>query len=101
MNIRDIKTSLPKDYDPKSTEGVLRDMLVQMDSMHPVGSIIVHGGLSVPSGWLQCNGSAVGRLQYKALYAAIGVKYGQGDGSNTFNLPNLTAPTSTMYLIRV
>ena len=44
---------------------------------------------TVPDGWLQCNGAAVSRTTYAALFAVIGTKYGSGDGSNTFNLPLL------------
>ena len=44
---------------------------------------------TVPEGWLQCNGAAVSRTTYAALFAVIGTKYGSGDGSNTFNLPLL------------
>jgi microcystin-dependent protein len=44
---------------------------------------------SVPAGWLKCNGSAVSRTTYSALFAAIGVTYGAGDGSTTFNLPDM------------
>lgn len=44
---------------------------------------------TVPNGWLECNGSAVSRTAYASLYSAIGVTYGSGDGSTTFNLPDL------------
>lgn len=44
---------------------------------------------TVPDGWLQCNGAAVSRTTYAALFAVVGTKYGSGDGSTTFNLPNL------------
>ena len=44
---------------------------------------------TVPEGWLQCNGAAVSRTTYAALFAVVGTKYGSGDGSTTFNLPNL------------
>lgn len=44
---------------------------------------------TVPDGWLQCNGAAVSRTTYAALFAVIGTKYGSGNGSTTFNLPNL------------
>lgn len=44
---------------------------------------------TVPEGWLQCNGAAVSRTTYAALFAVIGTKYGSGDGSTTFNLPNM------------
>lgn len=42
-----------------------------------------------PTGWLECNGAAVSRVTYSALFAAIGTWYGAGNGSTTFNLPDL------------
>jgi microcystin-dependent protein len=42
-----------------------------------------------PSGWLEANGAAVSRVSYSDLFLAIGTTYGSGDGSNTFNLPDL------------
>jgi hypothetical protein len=44
---------------------------------------------SVPTGWLHCNGSAVSRDTYSLLYSKVGDTYGAGNGSTTFNLPNL------------
>jgi phage-related tail fiber protein len=44
---------------------------------------------SAPSGWLKANGAAVSRSTYSDLFAAIGTTYGSGDGSSTFNLPDL------------
>lgn len=55
----------------------------------PAGSIILYGGTSVPTGWLICDGSAVSRTTYSSLFTAIGTTYGAGNGSTTFNLPNL------------
>lgn len=55
----------------------------------PSGIISPYGGSSAPSGWLICDGSAVSRTTYAALYAILGTAYGTGDGSTTFNLPNL------------
>jgi microcystin-dependent protein len=46
-------------------------------------------GSSAPSGWLLCDGSAVSRTTYAALFAVIGTIYGAGNGSTTFNLPDL------------
>lgn len=56
----------------------------------PVGSVIAFAANSAPSGYLLCNGAAVSRTTYANLFAAIGTTYGKGDGSKTFNLPNLT-----------
>lgn len=55
----------------------------------PVGSVVAFAAQSTPSGYLLCDGSAVSRSTYSALYSAIGTKYGSGNGSTTFNLPNL------------
>lgn len=54
------------------------------------GSIVAFGGTSAPSGYLLCTGSAVSRTTYSALFSAIGTSWGSGDGSTTFNVPDLT-----------
>lgn len=46
-------------------------------------------GTTPPDGWLACNGGTVSRTLYAALFAAIGVTYGAGDGATTFTLPDL------------
>lgn len=53
-----------------------------------VGSVMAWPLSTVPSGWLECDGSAVSRSTYSALFAVIGTSYGSGNGSTTFNLPN-------------
>lgn len=55
----------------------------------PSGSMAAFAGSTTPSGWLLCDGSAVSRTTYASLYTAIGTTYGVGDGSSTFNLPDL------------
>ena len=54
-----------------------------------VGAVVAFSGSTTPQGWLLCDGSAVSRTDYAALFAVIGTTYGTGDGSTTFNLPNL------------
>jgi microcystin-dependent protein len=54
----------------------------------PAGGIMMWGTGVAPTGWLLCNGSAVSRSTYSALFAVIGSNFGGGDGSTTFNLPN-------------
>ena len=54
----------------------------------PTGTIISWSA-STPSGYLDCDGSAVSRTTYADLFAVIGTTYGSGDGSTTFNVPNL------------
>ncbi len=55
----------------------------------PTGAITPYAGTTPPAGWLLCDGSAVSRTAYARLFAVIGTTYGAGDGSTTFNLPNL------------
>lgn len=55
----------------------------------PVAHISVGAAASAAPGWLLCNGQAVSRTTYAALFAAIGTTYGVGDGSTTFNVPDL------------
>ena len=54
------------------------------------GIIVPWSNASVPSGFLECAGAAVSRTTYAALFAVIADTYGAGDGSTTFNLPDLT-----------
>lgn len=53
------------------------------------GSIQMHGAATAPAGWLECDGSAVSRSTYAALFAVISTTWGVGDGSTTFNLPDM------------
>jgi microcystin-dependent protein len=59
-------------------------------------SIVYVGGAQVwqpvnpvPPGWLLCDGQAVGRIEYRRLFEAVGTAFGTGDGSTTFNVPNI------------
>lgn len=58
-------------------------------SVMPAGTVLPFAGISSPTGWLLCDGSAVSRTTYSRLFSAIGSTYGAGDGSTTFNLPDL------------
>ena len=55
----------------------------------PAGSVFTFASTTVPSGYLECNGAAVSRSTYATLFAAISTTFGVGDGSSTFNLPDL------------
>lgn len=54
------------------------------------GIVIPFAGTTAPHGWMLCDGSAVSRTTYAALFAVIGTTYGEGDGSTTFNIPDLS-----------
>lgn len=55
----------------------------------PVGVVVPYSGVTAPTGWLLADGSAVSRTTYANLFAVIGTTFGAGNGSTTFNLPNL------------
>ena len=54
----------------------------------PVGTIVKYGASTAPAGWYNCDGTAISRTGYAALFSAIGTTYGPGDGSTTFNVPD-------------
>ena len=55
----------------------------------PAGAVMSFAMNTAPTGWLACNGAAVSRSTYSALFSAVSTTYGTGDGSTTFNLPDL------------
>lgn len=55
----------------------------------PTGSVTAYAGTAAPTGWLICDGAAVSRSTYAALFAVLGTAYGSGNGTTTFNLPDL------------
>lgn len=61
----------------------------KLDYFVPTGAVVPFAGSSTPTGWLGCYGQAVSRTTYSALFAIISTTYGVGDGSTTFNLPDL------------
>ena len=63
--------------------------LAKAEAGNPVGTIIAYAGKTIPDGYLLCNGGPISRTTYARLFAAIGTTYGAGDGTTTFNLPNL------------
>lgn len=62
---------------------------VAMYGRGDIGEIKPFAGSVIPTGWLLCDGSAISRTTYSDLFAVIGTTYGTGDGSTTFNLPDL------------
>jgi len=67
----------------------LSDFLEGLGASIPTGALLDYAGAAAPSGWLLCDGSAVSRTTYAALFGVLGATYGAGDGSTTFNLPDL------------
>lgn len=72
-----------------TVKAVLEYLNTKSSSSVPTGAICFFATTAIPTGWLLCNGSNVSRTEYAALFAAIGTKFGAGDGKTTFTLPNL------------
>lgn len=74
-------------------DGVTSNVQAQLDgklaAMTGEIKMVAFGEGSIPSGWLICDGAEVSRTTYATLYSAIGDTYGSGNGSTTFNVPDL------------
>jgi microcystin-dependent protein len=64
------------------------DAITNVSNILPVGTVIGYPVDAAPTGFFECNGGAVSRATYSDLFSIIGVQYGSGDGSTTFNLPD-------------
>lgn len=68
--------------------------LSQITNVTPLGTVVDFAGSTAPDGWLFCFGQAVSRVDFAGLFAIVGTAYGIGDGSTTFNLPDLRGRVS-------
>lgn len=68
---------------------VAQSLPIAAEEMIPVGTILTYASLNVPNNFLVCDGSAISRTTYKDLFDIIGTTYGEGDGTTTFNIPNM------------
>lgn len=73
----------------KITDNNMNEIKQVVNANAPAGVISMYAGSTAPSGWLICDGRAVSRTTYSRLFSAIRTTYGAGNGSTTFNLPNL------------
>ncbi len=60
-----------------------------VDKSMPVGTVVAYAGTAAPTGWVICDGQTLNRTTYASLYSVCGTAYGAGDGSTTFNVPDL------------
>ncbi|WP_346984356.1 phage tail protein [Chryseobacterium sp. POE27] len=80
---------VPGLYTNDGTQWILLQTPQTVNVSAPAGTVSYTAASTVPAGYLECNGAAVSRTGYATLFAAIGTTYGAGDGSTTFNLPDL------------
>ena len=89
----DITLTLPASdgnaNDVLQTDGSGNLSFTALPAAVPTGSVHMMAANTVPSGYLKCNGQAVSRTTFAALFLIIGTTYGAGDGSSTFNVPDL------------
>lgn len=82
---------------PKSTKQAINKALEEYEPSSesiegystPIGAIFIYASNTIPSKWLLCSGQELNRTEYSELFNIIGTIYGEGNGSTTFNLPNL------------
>ena len=67
----------------------VEDVKAVLGTVVPTGAYLPFAGTAIPTGFLECNGAEVSRTTFSALFAAISTNWGSGDGSTTFNLPDL------------
>jgi microcystin-dependent protein len=72
----------------KIANGAVNNNKLATEIQWPAGMIAPFGGTAAPTGWLMCDGSAVSRTTYAALFTVIGEAFGQGDNATTFNVPD-------------
>lgn len=65
------------------------DTNVQAQAVILTGAVATFAMSTAPSGWLKANGAAISRTTYSSLFSAIGTTFGSGDGSTTFNVPDM------------
>lgn len=75
--------------------GTIKEIPVKASDTLPIGSIVAYSSSKAPENWLICDGSEISRTLYSELFNIIGTTYGEGDGSTTFNLPNLKGKVIT------
>lgn len=86
--------NIPSDDGIQSYRVTAAQLKAYMESLFPAGLIAPYAGTTVPDKWLACDGSAVSRTTYSGLFAAIGTTWGVGNGTTTFNLPDLRGRTT-------
>ena len=100
-SVLDTDTALTANSDSKvATQKAVKayvDALGGITALVPSGSILPYGAATAPSNFLLCDGSAVSRATYSTLFGIISTNYGVGNGSTTFNLPNLKGRTLVGY----
>jgi len=89
LNDVDTTTSSPSIGDSLEWDGSNWVAVTPAAAGNPVATVIISASNIAPTGYLYCDGNPVSRVTYSNLYALLGDAYGEGDGSTTFNLPDM------------
>ena len=84
-----IQAEAGSDNDMAMTPLRVAQAIATLSPRLPPGCIITSASGNVPNGYLYCNGGTISRTVYADLFTAIGTNFGEGDGTNTFNIPDL------------
>lgn len=91
------RDAIGPDFKPSAHQHAMSDIIgllaamaskLEARSRYVPGQIVISAALSAPAGTLMCNGAAISRSDYADLFAAIGTRFGAGDGNTTFNVPS-------------
>jgi len=88
-HVRGVKNVLKNQFPNLGADPVTATASQLNNFMVPVGAILDYAGGGAPAGWYLCDGSPLSRAAFPVLFQAIGVTWGAGDGSTTFNIPDL------------
>jgi microcystin-dependent protein len=86
--------SIFRNYISFNAKALVNHFQAHKNALCPPGTVISYISSSTPAGWLLCDGSAYSRVEYLNLFKIIGTTYGAGDGTTTFNVPDLRGRTT-------
>lgn len=91
--VKDLKVRETNQLEIYNSLGVLIGSVPWEDLTSPTGAVTDFAFETPPAGWLECDGSAISRTTFSVLFTAVGVRFGIGNGSTTFNIPDLRGET--------
>lgn len=85
-----LKADKKDTYTKEQVDQKVDDIQAMSGDTYPIGTIAPYGGNDIPANWLLCNGQEVSRVVYSELFSKIGTLWGEGNGTTTFNVPNMS-----------
>ena len=85
-----LKADKEDTYTKQQVDQKVDDIQAMSGDTYPIGTMAPYGGNDIPANWLLCNGQEVPRVVYSELFSKIGILWGEGNGTTTFNVPNMS-----------